>query len=420
MRLDGHAADEWRRGWRLPLVAALGYGLGNVFSHSFGVFVQPIEREFGWSRGEIATAFTVISLVLAIFVPLIGRLIDRVGPRRIAIPGAIFYCLAIAALSLTAPALWTWWLLWAIVGLAAVTVQAPVWTAAVASRFHRARGVALAITFCGGGLTTALMPLLASNLIAEFGWRGAYVAMAAIVAVVAIPLVMLAFYDAADLGEQGRGARQALRESHSGMSVNDAVRSSRFVGLAVAAFALMIGITALLIHFVPILSSAGLSTAQAAGAASLVGIGSLVGRLGCGYLLDRVNGALLGGAAFLLPAAVAISLIVFEGGIGGAMVIAFVLGMCIGGEVDVLAYLTSRYFGLAHYGTLFGILVGIQNLAFAIGPPLAGFLYDRNGSYDLFLAICVPLFVLAAGLVVSLGRYPDFVRLAAEPEPQPA
>jgi MFS family permease len=417
MRLGGDARDEWRRGWNLPLVAALGYGLGNVFSHSFGVFVQPLEREFGWSRGEIASAFTVISLVLAICVPLVGQLIDRVGPRRIAIPGAIFYCGAIAALSLTGPSLWSWWLLWAIVGLAAVTVQAPVWTAAVASRFNRARGIALAITFCGGGLTTALMPMMASRLIVELGWRGAYVAMAAIVAVAVIPLVILAFRDAADIGQQGRGERRKLQDAHSGMSVKHAVGSSRFVRLAVAAFALMIGITALLIHFVPILTGSGLSTAEAAGAASLVGIGSLVGRLGCGWLLDRVSGALLGGVAFLLPAAVATSLILFEGGLGGAMGIAFLLGLCIGGEVDVLAYLTSRYFGLAHYGTLFGILVGIQNLAFAIGPPLAGFLYDRNGSYDLFLAGCVPLFVLAAGLVVSLGRYPDFAAVPAAPEP---
>ncbi|MFN3727633.1 MAG: MFS transporter [Allosphingosinicella sp.] len=413
-RLEGSAADEWRRGWSLPIVAALGYGLGNVFGHSFGVFVQPIEREFGWTRGEISSAFTVISLVLALFLPLVGRLIDRLGPRRIAIPGAIAYCCAIAALGLTGPSLLSWWGLWALVGIAAVTVQAPVWTSAVSSRFNRSRGTALAITFCGGAITTTFLPILGMYLIAELGWRGAYAAMAAICAVVVIPLVALAFYDARDVGESTGRSRAAPVRQITGEEIRTALRSRRFVRLAVASFCLMIGITALLIHFVPILSSVGLTTAQAAGAASLIGIGSLLGRLLCGYLLDRISGSLVGAVAFGLPAAVAGALMLFDGGLGGAMAIAFLFGMCVGGEVDVLAYLTGRHFGLTSYGTLFGILVAIQNLAYAIGPPLAGILYDRTGGYDLFLAVAIPLFLTAALLVALLGPYPEAEEHQAE------
>ena len=413
-RLEGSAKDEWRRGWRLPFVAALGYGLGNVFGHSFGVYVAPLEAEFGWSRGEISSAFTVISLVLAAFLPFIGRLIDRYGPRRIAIPGAIFYCCALAALSLTGPSLWSWWALWALVGLAGVTVQAPVWTAAVSSRFHRTRGTALAITFLGGAITTTFLPILCTWLIGEYGWRGAYVGMAGICAILVIPLVAMAFYDARDMGGKDQREKPAAVAAQAPENVRATLLSSRFIRLSLAAFLLMIGITALLIHFIPILGSAGLTPVQAAGAASLIGIGSILGRLLCGYLLDRISGALVGGLAFGFPAVVAGLLMMFDGSLGNAMVIAFAFGVCVGGEVDVLAYITGRHFGLKSYGTLFAILVAIQNLAYAIGPPLAGTLYDRTGGYDLFLTISMPLFLVAALLVATLGRYPEETERQAE------
>jgi MFS family permease len=337
-------------------------------------------------------------------VPLIGKLIDRWGPRTIGLRGAFLYCVALASLGLVGPSLWGWWGLWGLVALAAVLIQAPVWTAAVASRFNKSRGLALAATFCGGGLASSLMPLIASGLIAELGWRAAYPAMACLLGAVCIPLIFLYFRGASDL------PRHMVRDERQlvGLDVREAILSVRFFSLGLASLFLMIPITALLVHFIPILASVGLSQGEAAGAATFIGIGSIVGRLTCGMLLDRMSGALLGAGAFLLPLLVVILLLAFDGQVAVALVIAALLGLSVGSEVDVLAYLTSRYFGLRNFGTLFGILVGIQTIAYAIGPPLAGLLYNRDHAYTTFLLGTVPLFVLSALLVARLGRYPVF------------
>lgn len=414
---SGSAASEWKASWPLPLVSAIGYAAGIAYLYSLGVFIEPLEQEFGWSRVQVTSGLTIVSALFVFLAPFTGLFIDRWGARRVALPGMVFYSAALAGLSLAGSSIWSWWALWIFVGLGALCVQAAVWTAAVASRFDRSRGLAMAITLCGAGLGSAITPIIGQYFIAELGWRGAYVAIGITYAALSLPLIFFFFYDAADKAAASGESSTRDRSKLPGLGMRESLLSSRFIRIAVISLAVVTAMTALLVHAVPMLVAGGLDRATAAAAAGFIGIGSIAGRLTGGLLLDRISGALVGGVAFSLPILVCLLLTQYEGSTAPAFMIAFLLGLSLGGEVDVLAYLTSRYFGLRNFGTLFAIVVALQTLALGIGPLIAGYIYDLYGTYEPLLFGLIPVFVVATLIVATLGRYPTPEVLEAGKEP---
>ena len=418
MTVDTQARTEWRGAWPLPFVSAIGYGLAISQIHSFGVFIEPLQKEFGWSRGATSSALTVLSALL-VFSPVMGSLIDRWGPRRIAIPGAAAYCCAFALLSQVGPTLWSWWLLWALLGLATLTIQPMTWLSAVASRFDRSRGLAVAIAFCGAGIGAALIPPAAEQLVQLYGWRLAYVALAAGFAIASLPLLILFFRDANDVA-----GRKPLRETAEptpaatlqGRTLLEAAKSPRFWKLAIVAFLSVSAITALLVHFVPLMTWKGLARADAARIASLIGLSSIAGRLITGVLLDRINGAIVGAVGFSLPILLALLILSTGPQLMPAMAAAILFGLTLGCEVDALGYLTTRHFGMRSLGAVFGAIIAIESLAVGVGATVAGFVFDFTGSYRPVLLGLIPIFALSALLIATLGRYPDFADTANEHE----
>lgn len=413
--VESSARSEWRDGWPLPLASGVGLAVSVAHIYTAGLFIVPLEREFGWSRTAITSGLSIVSVFSVCLAPFMGMLIDRWGSRRIGLPGILLYCAAIAGLSFANASLWSWWALWVLIAFGSICTKSTVWTTAVASRFDKARGMALAITLCGAGVGSATLPILAAFLLAEFGWRGAYVTMGGLLAAISAPVLLLFFYDAADKAGKAAGTVRSADRSHlPGLGIREAMLSTRYLRLAVASLAAVSAITAIMVHLVPILIGEGLETSEAAAAASLVGIGSILGRLGAGFLLDRLSGPLIGATAFSMPILIAFTLMQVDGSLQLAMLAAFVLGLSLGGEVDVIAYLTTRFFGIRNFGTLFGTLVGLQSLAVGTGPVLAGYVYDRSGAYDWVLIGVMPVFGLAALMVGTLGRYPIL------PKPQEA
>lgn len=405
MQQSAGARAEWKAAWPLPVVSALGYGTAISYIYSLGIFIEPLESQFRWSRAEVISGLTIVSIVFVIVAPFTGAFIDRFGSRRLALPGMLAYCAALAALSLATASIWSWWLLWVLLALGAVCVQAAVWTTAVASRFERSRGLAIAVTLCGAGVGSAVAPLLAEFYLTRLGWRGAYVGLAATFSLLTLPLIFLFFYDAADRPIADEPVSRD-RSRIPGLGVKEALKSSRFLRMALLSLAVVTAMTALLVHFVPILVGKGLAKPTAAVAASVIGIGSIAGRLGGGVLLDRVRGTILGAIAFSLPILATMALFFYHGGAMGAFFLAALLGVSLGGEVDVLAYLTTRYFGLRNFGTLFAVIIALQTVALGMGPLIAAAVYDRFGSYDPLLIGLVPVFLISAVIVGTLGPYP--------------
>ena len=189
---------EWNRNWKVVLAAAFGMGLLSVPTYSMGLFFEPLENEFGWSRASIAGGklFGALSGLLA--GPLIGLIVDRAGPQRLARIGSVLVCMLIAMLSLAGPTITSWWLLWAALSASELLIKPTVWTAGVSSTFSSSRGLALAVALSGTALASIFTPILGLYLIDHYGWRMAFVALAGIWAAIALPIIFLFFDSALD------------------------------------------------------------------------------------------------------------------------------------------------------------------------------------------------------------------------------
>jgi len=397
------ASLEWRGAWMMPIVGATGLTLNAFHIYSLGVFVDPIQRELGWTRAEITLGLSITSALSLLIVPLVGLMIDRFGARRIAIPAVMLYCAAVALLGTTGASDWNWWLLWGLLSLGSSATSPVLWTTAVTSRFDAARGMALAVTLCGSGLSSICAPLLAAVLLAKIGWRDAYLSSGAIMAAVALPMVVGWFYGHSDL-ERLRPETSRKPESNRTTlaAVSGDLRSSPFLRLAISGFLLMIGMSALMVHFVHSLQMLGLTTGEAASAAAFLGVGSITGRLIGGVLLDRTSAAILGAIAFSLPCVVSLAMLFLVHDLVSACVVALILGLSLGCEMDVLAYIASRLFRLGHFGRLFSVIIALTTAAYAVGPTMGSLAYDLSGEYGIMLVAIVPVFVIAAALVLSL------------------
>jgi MFS family permease len=350
----------------------------------------------------------------------VGLAVDRLGPRRVGLTGVVLMTVAFALLSTATGSLANWILLWGGVAFASFWVQTTVWTSAVASRFDTTRGLAFAVTLSGGSVAAAALPPLATALIGELDWRAAFVALGVLWGALVIAAVALFFRGAQDERRKAVAPIQSDLTADSaepaielpGVSLRDGLHSVTFYQLLIAAGLFAFTTLGVVVHMVPILRSAGAEPLAAAGTASLVGVFSIVGRLGVGFLLDRFPGRLVGAAAYLIPIAGAALLLFGSSSTLSQTAAAALFGLTLGAEVDVIAYLAARYFGLKNFGGLFGGMVAALSLGTAFGPLASGAVYDRFGSYSPFLILTIVLMALSSLALVTLKAPPDW---AAEP-----
>jgi len=391
--------------WKVVLAAMAGMATSTITSYSTALFYEPFEQEFGWKRADVASAHLIASTAAILFSPWVGHLIDRFGPRRIGILAAVAMCLSICLGALAGPNIWTWRAIWCGLAVAVVLIQPMVWTSAITSLFTAGRGLALAVTLCGSGIGSIVTPPLTYELIERFGWRLAFVGLGVFWALASIPLLILYFRGARDMAG-AEGGSSASTAEHSGTQIRETVLSRRFLQLLVAAFCIAIVIVPLVMTIVPVLSSVGLARGSAAGIASLIGIASISGRLCIGFLLDRVTGRIVAAICVCLPIVGSGILIGYPGSAPAATIAVLVYGLALGAELDIVAYLTSRYFSLSRFGTLFGIIGAFITLAGASGPVLLNLVYDRMGTYMPALWAGMPLCLASAVLFLFLGPYP--------------
>jgi MFS family permease len=405
--------SEWRN-WPMLVPCVIGVMLCSVHNYSLGVMVGPLERQFGWTRAEISSGPFIIAMIALLGGPMAGVFVDRIGPRRIALFGVPFFCASLALISTSNGSIWTWWGLWTIVGISAMMVIPSMWTTAISSLYFQNRGKALAIALTGTGIGAALMPMTAEFLVEGHGWRGAYIGLAILLFVIAFPLTLFLFRSALDNRQAAAVAQQtdAAPAILTGYTAREGFASLRFYKLAIAITLFSVAICGFTANMVPILIANGLTPAKAAGIAGLMGIGSIIGRLAGGVLIDRYDAKKVAAASVLSPCFTAALLIAFPGSIPAAMAASLVLGLAIGTELSSCAYLSARHFGLRSLGTLFGAINGLMLFANGLGPMLANLVFDLTRSYHLFLLAATPAFLLTAVLFLLMGRYPDFDTIA--------
>jgi len=372
-----------------------------------GFFIEPLSQEFGWQRAQISSGLMIYALFAVPFSPLAGALVDRRGSRVIAIPGILLTASAFAAFSLINGSINQWIGLWFLYAFVALAVKSTVWSAAVSSLFSTSRGLALAVVFCGTAITQTAAPLLTQWLIDGFGWRQAYVWLAAGWGGTTFVLVVLFLKDARDRKPKTNEAVSAPPVL-LGLSFREAMRSPPLRRVAAATLLISALIGAMLIHQVPILTGKGLSRETVALLAATSGLASLFGKLGTGWLFDRSRSGWIGGISLSLPAIGCVLLLQPSSSFELLVLGMVLLGYAAGAYLQLCTYLTSRYAGILHFGKIFGVMASLMALGTGSGPVIAGLIYDHFNSYVPLLIGGIPVGLICGLLVSRLGPYPEF------------
>lgn len=385
---------------------------GPVLGFTFGVFLKPLGADMGWNRGEASFALSAGGILSAIAVPVIGAMMDRWGIRRVALPGIVIYTFCLSLVALSPRSLWAFTMLFALAEMTSA-IQTPIgYAKAIAAWFDRRRGLALGIAMSGVGIGGFFVPQLARFLIASIGWRGAYLVLAGMTLIVAFPIVAL-FIREPEPGE-GEHHRVIAAAEQRGLSVRQSLGTARFWLLAATFFLVAVAINGTVAHVVPLLTDRGLSPAAAVATFGVFGLSTMSGRLLAGWLVDRIYAPYVATVLFLAPIAGFLFLVTAAGPLPAFGVV--LMGLGLGTEIDLIAFLVTRYFGQRSFGQLYGYFFMVFGFGSSIGKLLLGVVYDRAGSYNPALIGAAAALVVAAILVNRLGAYAYPVERLPSPE----
>jgi Arabinose efflux permease len=406
-----HPDSQWgeiQRGYRVMVAGAIVIGLAmpTISIYALPYFMGALNAEFGWQRQEIGVAVSCLTLTIFLGGPWVGRLVDRLGVKKIATVSIVLYALGLAAMSQISSSIWT--LYAGYVGLALLGLGAShiCYLRAVASWFDHARGIALGVAGAGAGIFAAIAPLFLPQWIEAYGWRSAWMLLGAM-AMVALP-VMLLF-----LGEyQSKGHGHGRRGATQGMSSAQARRTRAFWLMLIGVFALGVGLVGLTVQLVPLVTEVTGSGKSAALAGGLFGVSLMCGRFFTGFFLDRFPARIVSAVIYCAPV---LAIAIFASGHPfGPAALGIGLGIAAGAENDILSYLVARYFGIRSFSELFGWMYGALSLGAAIGPVLIRVLYGLGWHSNGALAASAALCAVAAVLYACLGAYPVEEKVAGQ------
>jgi predicted MFS family arabinose efflux permease len=401
--------DEWKRGWAIVLTAAAGLSFLSVVMSGLGAFIEPLTAEFGWSRATLTMGMAIAGLVVLLFSPFAGSMVDRFGPRRLALPGVIIMTLATAAFSMASGSVVQWAGLWMFYAVAHVAMMMSIWTGAVARAFDQGRGLALGLTLAGSAVAQTVIPSLSTWLIDTVGWRQAYIFLGFGWGSITLLLCWLFLHEPRGTSRRESKKVAAVDPAQlQGLSIGQAWRDPGLWRIAISTLLLMLLTMALAVHQIPIMTEAGLSRETAALLAGISGLASIAGNVVTGALMDRYRANWVGGITLGIMA-LAFGLLLDGVRTPVLIFIAMMInGYSAGTKLQICGYLTSRYGGLKNYGAIFGFMGSLIAIGGALGPFLAGLAYDYTGSYNMFVIIGMIGCFLAGLLILTLPRCPEW------------
>jgi len=370
--------------------------IGLLFGN--GLLIKVYEVEFGWSRTLVASASSLSMLMMGVFAILAGRLNDRFGPRPVLIVSGIVYGLGYVLLSqISVP-----WQLFVVFGLfvaAGISTHDVVTLSVIARWFERRRGMMTGVVKVGTAVGQIMVPLIMALLIAGLGWRRAVLALGLIAAVMLVAAAMTMRMPPA----VAPGRAEAR---HAGMTFAEARRSRVFWTICAIQFLFFPTLTTVPLHIVPHGMDMGLSAPLAAVLLSVSGGASIAGRLTVGIFSDRIGGrsAYMLCFAPLIASLLAFLVIDVQWMLFGAIA---VYGFAHGGFFTLVSPTIAEYFGMRAHSSIFGIVLFCGTVGGAIGPVLAGWVFDTQGSYTWAFATLAVFALAGLGLALSLpGRRP--------------
>jgi MFS family permease len=397
-----HDPHEFRRAWPILLVGLFGNFSATYSLLYFGLstFMKPLHAEFGWGRPAIGLAVIFMTGAVVVVSPWVGKACDYFGPRRVVLVSVPLSVLAIGSLSQVGASIWQFYLGYLVAVLAGAGTLGLAYTGSITPHFDRHRGLALGLAFSGAGFTAVALPLLLAPLIERWGWRNAYLVLAT------LPLLQwpLAWWLLPRNREASRPANSAAITLLTGLSFQEAVRQSRFWILGATFFLLGLTLAGLIVNLRALLEDRGLSVETAGQVTSTLGVGIFAARVLAVWLVDRFHAPIVGAFGFS-GAAIGCALLYSDHPLLAGMG-TLLLGIAIGSEMDLLAYMTTRYFGLAHQTQIVGAIFSVFTFGGICSPALIGVLYARSHDYDGALACGILACSCAALLILRMGAYP--------------
>ena len=402
-------------------VLSLIVGSGAIMVFATGVYLKPLGQELNFGRGTFSSATGLANIVMAFTTPVLGRLIDRYGMRVTMLPVIALFALATAGLSLLTSSVGVLMLLFAIQG-AFSCVQTPTgYSKMLTARFDEQRGLVLGIALSGVGLGTILIPQYARILLQHFGWRTGYMGLGVLIIVLAFIPVAVFFAEPEEMKKDREMMRQkgvTDNPALPGVTLSEATRTPKYWALTIAVFLILTVTNGVLVHMVPMLTDRGISMTAAVGAMSLGGLALIIGRLISGYLLDKIF-AIYIAVFFLIVPMVGVAILLSDAAGSWPRIAAILMGLSVGAEYDLIAFILSRYFGIRAFGALYGVISMFANFANASGMLLMGWCFQLKHTYIPMLWTFEVVLVIAIVLMTRLGPY-RYPVLRRQPVKQPA
>jgi len=397
---------------------------GGVVHFGFTAVFEPIAEEFQWSYAQISLASSLRGLEMGLLAPLVGFLVDRWGPRKLTFAGSILVCMGFLVLSQVS-SLAMFYGAFALLATGMSLCGGTVLLTAVANWFRRKAGIAMGIVASGFGLGGLLVPVV-TKLIDVLEWRKAMLTVGLGMLVTVLPLSFLMRHKPEQYGYQpdgeasnnveSTGIQNLTIDTEINITAKQALRNRAFWHLAFASLCHAFVIGAVITHMMPYLSSLGIARSTSSLVALILPVTSIIGRLGSGWLGDRLGRKLVFTVSFVLMTA---GVFLFGYVDIGRMwlLVPFIITLSLGwgGSVTTRITLLREYFGRGSFGIIFGFTSGIMMLGHVTGAPLAGWVFDIWGSYQGAWLGYGALTLVGAILVLTIPPFSSTVQMSDQP-----
>jgi len=380
---------------------------------SFGVFFNSLLLEFGWSRATISGAASLLSIMLGVSAIIVGRLSDRVGPRLVMVVSGVLFglgCLLMSRIN----AVWQLYLFYGVLAGVGVSGADVMPLSTVARWFVKKRGMMSGILKVGTGVGILAIPLLASWLISNHGWRQSYVILGGIALASIILAAQFLRRDPAEKGllpygvvEVSGSSSDSVEES---LSLKEAIHTGQFRIFCAICALFYFCMQTVMAHIVLNAIGLGIAVASAATVLSTIGGASIAGRVVVGIIVDKVGSRLSLIICFIILVA-ALLWLQAATELWSLYLFAVLYGFAHGGFFALLSPLVAELFGLTSHGAILGTAIFSGSVGGAIGPVLAGWIFDVTESYQIAFLICAALSVIALILAVLLRKMTTGKRL---------
>ena len=394
---------ELRQNIRPLAAASLGVGVSlPLFAYTNSIFAPHLIEAFGWSRSQFALGGLAMIAMLPTL-PLIGRVTDKIGVRKVALTGTLLVLPAFFAYSMMDGSFAMYLAVFTLLLIVGSMTGTLVYTRVVAEKFGRARGLALTIVNCAPALIAGpLLPLL-NTMIIEIGWSASYIVLGIFCTVCGLIAILLLPPERPTPGKAKVPVEGLLEGTRRG-DYRVILKSGLFWLILVAFFLCLLQTQLHSSQMNLMLIDQGLTTQTAAYIASVYTAGTFFGRIACGLALDRFPTPIVTFVSLFIPA---IGFFLLGTSLDSMLVIGismFIVGLSVGAEADIIPFLVARYFQVRIYNTTLGLLMTCSFLASAtgaIGVSISLRLYD---SFEPLLYAIAGSIVLGSVLFLLMPK----------------